>query len=109
MPHPNQSPPGQPVGRVAQLAEVASMSRLTGYSVRVLPHDEIIKIMQTDDYCSVLIRRHRVREYRYQTCFDAASLMLFSWVRDAATGRWAAAGDPVTMTDTDFTPYRRQE
>lgn len=92
--------------RIQMLARVGELSALTGTRVRVTPHDEIVKIAVGPDACSLLVRKYRVREYRYQTCFDAASLVLRVWKR-GDTG-WVEA-EPLVIPDTDFQPYRRQE
>jgi hypothetical protein len=91
--------------RLAQLAQVRDLGQLVGASVHVGQYDSIIKTSQTDDTVVILIRRPKFREYRYQTCFDGASLILLSWTLEA--GRWTAQ-DPITVPDTDYQPHRLQ-
>lgn len=94
--------------RIEMLAKVGKLSALTGHRVvRVLPHDEIMKVAWSDETATLLIRRVRVREFRYQTCFDSADLVLMAWSR-TASGAWSRE-EPVVMRDSSFTPYKRQE
>lgn len=107
---PDTAPPGghqapRP-SRIAELAQIRELSHTVGAPIRVLPHDEIVRLVQTDTVCSVLIRRIKAREYRYQTVFDSADLVLLSWVN--LGGGWSRQA-PMVMPDPDFTPYRRQE
>src|SRR3954454_23655997 len=92
--------------RIETLAQIGALSRQTGHSVRLLPHDSVVKLSSTDDTCSALIRRVKAREFKYQTCFDSAELVLLVW-RRTATG-WKAE-EPLRLPDPDFHPYRRQE
>lgn len=92
--------------RIEMLAKVSALSKEVGRPVRLLPTDEIIKVGWSDQAASLLVRRFRVREYKYQTCFDSAELVLFAWTR-TDTG-WQAI-QPMRLPDTDFTPYKRQE
>jgi hypothetical protein len=93
--------------RIESLAQIGALSRQTGHSVRLLPHDSVVKLSSTENTCSVLLRRVKAREFKYQTCFDSAELVLLVWRRNAA-GYWIAE-EPLRLPDPDFLPYRRQE
>lgn len=100
-------PPGGPApSRLEVLAQVRDLCRLTGTQVRVLPHDEVVRLSTSDEVCSLLIRRVHAREYKYQTVFTGADLILFSWMKLGPT--WSKQ-EPVVMPDAAFVPYRRQE
>jgi hypothetical protein len=88
-------------------ASLQLVSREVGRTVRLYPHDQLIRLDRTDDKITVLIRRIKAREFRYQTCFDSAELWLAQWTR-TESGYWQMC-EPVTLPDHDFQPYRLQE
>lgn len=92
--------------RIETLAEVSALGTEVGAKIRVLPHDEIVRLHRSDEVCSVLIRRVKATEYRYQTVFTGADLILMTWVKMGPT--WSRQ-EPLVMADPDFTPYKRQE
>lgn len=89
-------------------AQLRTVSAQVGSTIRLLPHDQLVRCDITEDKITVLIRRVKAREFKYQTCFDSAELWLAQWQR-GEDGRWRQAGKPVVLPDTDFQPYRLQE
>lgn len=88
-------------------ASLRLVSAEVGRTIRLYPHDQLVRLDRTEDKITVLIRRIKAREFRYQTCFDSAELWLAQWTR-TDTG-WAQVSEPVVLPDAAFSPYRRQE